>query len=55
MEGVVFAIGVVAAELALVAALILGVNLLREASKAPDAESRLAELEREEEELKRAA
>ncbi len=54
MEGAIFAIGIVAAELTLVAVLTWVVILLRDA-KAPDAKSQLAKLEREEEELKKAA
>ncbi len=55
MEGVVFAIGIVIAELVLVAVVTWVVILLRAAGKAPEAESQLAQLERAEEELKKAA
>ena len=55
MEGAIFALGIVAAELTLVAVLTWVVILLRNESKAPEAESRLAQLEREEDELKKAA
>ncbi len=55
MDAVYYAIGIVAAELVLVAVLTWVVILLQAAGKAPEAESRLAQLEREEEELKKAA
>ena len=55
MEGAIYAIGIVAAELVLVAVLTWVVILLQAAGKAPEAESRLAQLEREEEELKKVA
>jgi len=55
MEGALFALGIVAAELTLVAVLTWVVILLRDTWKAPEAESRLAQLEREEEEMKKAA
>ncbi len=55
MEGVIYAIGIVVGQLVLVAVLTGVVLLLRAASKAPEGEGRLAQLEREEEELKKAA
>lgn len=55
MEGAIYAIGIVVAELVLVAVVTWVVILLRAESSAPEAESRLAQLEREEEALKKAA
>ena len=55
MEDVYYAIGIVAAELGLVAAITWVVIQMRAEAKAPEAETRLATLERQEEELKKAA
>ncbi|HEY5626146.1 MAG TPA: hypothetical protein VIT93_06630 [Dehalococcoidia bacterium] len=55
MEAVYYAVGIVAAELTLVGVVTWVVIQMREQAKAPEAESRLAQLEREEEELKKAA
>ena len=55
MESVYYAIGIVAAELGLVGAVTWVIIQLRAEAKAPEAEGRLAQLEHEEEELKKAA
>ena len=55
MDAVYYAIGIVAAELGLVAIVTWVIIQMREQAKAPEAESKLAQLEREEEELKKAA
>lgn len=55
MEDVLFAGGIVIVELGLAAILTWIIMLLRAEAKAPESESRLAELEREEEQLKKAA
>ncbi len=55
MEEITFAFGIVVAELALVAVVTWVVIQLRGAGKEEEAQRRLAALEREEEELKKAA
>lgn len=55
MEGAIYAIGIVIAELVLVAVVTWVVIMLRAESGAPEAEGRLAQLEREEEKLQEAA
>jgi hypothetical protein len=55
MEQVYFAFGIIAAELGLVAVVTWFVIQLRGETKERDAERRLAVLEKEEEELKKAA
>ncbi len=55
MEDVLFASGVVIVELGLAAILTWIIILLRDEAKAPEAENRLAQLEREEADLKKVA